>query len=52
MRGLISPKVKEGGNIPEGERGREWPKKSLDKVIREDLKVVGLMEDIAQNRRL
>ena len=25
---------------------------SLDEVIREDLKVVGLMEDVAQDRRL
>ena len=28
------------------------PKKSLDEVIREDLKVVGLTEDVAQDRRL
>ena len=27
-------------------------KKSLDEVIREDLKVVGLTEDLAQDRRL
>ena len=43
MRGLTSPKGKEGG-------GR--PKKSLDEVIREDLKVVGLTKDMAQDRRL
>jgi len=28
-------------SIPEGRRGRGRPKKSLDEVIREDLKVVG-----------
>ena len=39
-------------NIPEGKRGRGRPKKSLDEVIREDLKVVDLMEDLAQDRRL
>jgi len=38
-------------NNSQGKRGRERPKKSLDEVIREDLKVVGLMEDMAQNRR-
>ena len=39
-------------NIPEGKRGRGRPKKSLDEVIREDLKVVGVTEDLAQGRRL
>ena len=39
-------------SIPEGKRGRGRPKKSLDEVIREDLKVIGLMEDMAQERRL
>jgi len=39
-------------NITEGKRGRGRPKKSLDEVIREDLKVVGLMEDMTQDRRL
>jgi len=34
-------------DIPGGERGRGQPKKSLDEVIRKDLKVVDLMEDIA-----
>ena len=34
-------------NIPEGKRERGQPNKSLDKVIREDLKVVGLTEDLA-----
>ena len=38
--------------IPGGKRGRDQPKKSLDEVIREDLKVVGLTEDMAQDRRL
>ena len=39
-------------NIPEGRRGRGRPKKSLDEVIREDLKVVGLTEDMVQDRKL
>ena len=39
-------------NIPGGKRGRGRPKKSLDEVIREDLKVVGLTEDMAQDRRM
>ena len=39
-------------NIPEGKRGRGRPNKSLDEEIREDLKVVGLTEDLAQERRL
>ena len=39
-------------NIPKGKRGRGRPKKSLDEVIREDLKVVGQTEDMAQDRRL
>ena len=39
-------------NIPAGKRGRGRPKKSLNEVIREDLKVVGLTEDLAQDRRL
>jgi len=34
-------------NIPRGKRGKGRPKKSLDEMIREDLKVVGLTEDIA-----
>jgi len=38
-------------NITEGKRGRGRPKKSLDEVIREDLKVVGLTEDMTQDRR-
>jgi len=33
-------------------RGRGRPKKSLDEVIRDDLKVIGLTEDMAQDRRL
>ena len=39
-------------NIPEGKRGRGRPKKSLDEVIRDDLKVVGLMEDMTHDMRL
>jgi len=39
-------------NIPEGNRGRRRPKKSLDEVIRKDLKVVSLTEDLAQDRKL
>ena len=39
-------------NIPEGKRGRGRPKKSLDEVIKEDLKVTGLTEDLAQHRKL
>jgi len=39
-------------NIPKGKRGKRRPKKSLDEVIKEDLKVVGLTDDMAQDRRL
>jgi len=39
-------------DLPGGKRGKDRPKKSFDKVIREDLKVVGLSEDLAQDRRL
>jgi len=39
-------------NLPGGKRGRGRPKKSLNEVIREDLKVVGLSEDLAQDRKL
>ena len=39
-------------NIPRGKKGKGQPKKSLDEVIREDLKVVGLAEDLAQDKRL
>ena len=39
-------------NILRGKRGRGQPKKSLDEVIRDDLRVVGLTEDTAQDRRL
>jgi len=38
-------------NIPGGKRGRGRQKKSFDKVIREDLRVVGL-KDLAQDRKL
>ena len=37
---------------PGGKRGRGRPKKSLEEVFREDLRVTGLMEDLAQDRRL
>ena len=39
-------------DITGGKRGRGRPKKSLDEVNREDMKVVGLTEDLAQDRRL
>jgi len=39
-------------SIPRGKTGRGRPKKNLDELIREDLKVVGLSEDLAQDRRL
>ena len=39
-------------NIPGGKRGRGQPKKSLDEVIKEDLRVVSLTEDLAQDRKL
>jgi len=39
-------------NIPQGERERGRPKKSLDMVTRGDSKVVGLTDDMAQDRRL
>ena len=39
-------------NVPKGKRGRRRPKKSLDEVIREDLRVVGLTDDLAQDRKL
>jgi len=39
-------------NISEGRRGRGRPKKRLDEVIREDLKVAGLTEDMGQDRKL
>ena len=39
-------------NIPEGKRDSRRLKKSLDEVIKEDVKVVGLMEDMAQDRSL
>ena len=39
-------------NIPKGRKGRGRPKKSLDEVIRDDSKVVDLMEDMAQDRKL
>ena len=38
-------------NILEGKRGRGRPKKSLDGVLREDVRVVGVSEDVAYYRR-
>ena len=37
---------------PGGKRGSGRPKKCLEEVVREDLRVTGLMEDMAQDRRL
>ena len=37
---------------PGGKRGRGRPKKCLEEVVREDLRVAGLTEDMAQDRRL
>jgi len=42
----------EGINILRGKRGKGRPKRSLGEMIREDLKVVWLTEDMAQDRRL
>ena len=39
-------------SIPEGRRGKGRPKKNMDEVIREDLKVVSLTEDMAEDRKL
>ena len=39
-------------NVLEGKRGSERPKKSLNEVIRQDLNILGLKEDMAQDRRL
>jgi len=39
-------------DIHEGKRARGRLKKSFDEVIREDLRVVGLTEDLAQDRKL
>ena len=38
-------------NILKGKRGRGRPQKSLDEMIRDDLKVVGMTEDMANDRR-
>jgi len=37
---------------PCGKKARGRLKKSLEEVVREDLRVVGLTEDLAQDRRL
>ena len=39
-------------NPPGGKRVRGRPKKSLEEVVREDLRVVGLTEDMAQDRNI
>lgn len=39
-------------DISRSKRGRGRHKKSLDEVIEEDLKVVGLTEDMVQDKRL
>jgi len=39
-------------DLSNSKRGRGRPKKSLDEVIRADLRVMGLTEDLAQDRRL
>jgi len=49
---VVAPVRCEMIGIPGSKRGRGRSKKSLDKVIKEDLKVVGLTEDMAQDRRL
>jgi len=52
-RSVVAPVRRcESIDLPDGKRGRGRPKKSLDEVIREDLKVVDLTEDLAQDRRL
>ena len=37
---------------PSGKRGRGRPKKSPEEVVREDLRVTSLTEDMAQDRRM
>ena len=39
-------------NPPGGKRGRGRPKKSLEEVVSKELRVVGLTEDMTQDRRL
>ena len=39
-------------NISKGKRGRGQPKKSLDEVIREDLKVIGMTDDLSRDIKL
>ena len=50
-RGRPSAEVRDDHPLG-GKRGRGRPKKSLEEVVREDLRVVGLSEDMAQDRRL
>ena len=39
-------------NMSEGSRGRGQSKKSLNEVIGQDFKVLGLMKDMVQDKRL
>ena len=39
-------------DLPTGKSGRGRPKKSLDEVIGEDLKVVSLTENLTQDKKL
>ena len=39
-------------SLPEGMRGRGRPKKSWKEIIRYDLKLLGLSDDIAQDRNM
>ena len=53
MRSVDAPVSRcERISIPIGRRGRGRLKKNLDVVIRDDLKVVGLTENMAQDRKL
>ena len=50
---MVAPvKMCELIDLPVDKRGRGRPKKSLNEMIREDLKVVGLSENLAQDRML
>ena len=53
-RRSVAAPVRRGETInpPGGKRGRGRPKKSLEEVVREELRVVGLTEDMARDRSL
>jgi len=52
-RSVVAPVRRcESIDLPGGKRGRGRSKKSLDEVIKENLKIVGLTEDLAQDRKL